>query len=145
MKKIIALAAAVLAAGCVEAGTLPDGADLSFEARQDGMGTYLPQPQLQAQGGDGQVVVTARLSAPDPCQTLEARLRPTGAVTIPEVTLDVTVRPRTGACAAVIGTFAYTARVTGLEPGRYTLRVRHDYPGTGWPGGIVLEETMDVR
>jgi hypothetical protein len=73
-------------------------------------------------------VVEGKVTAPSPCQRLSGSAEGEGR------TVDVTVRiePVGQACMAILGGFTYTARASGLAPGDYTLRVRHDYPGAEW-------------
>lgn len=118
-------------------------APLTFHWEAGDPGDFLERPDVRATAGSGQVEVTARLSAPDPCRDLSGELSRSGQ----ELTLTVSVRGRDDGmmCTAVVATFGYTATLGGLAPGSYTLRVVHDYPGTGWPSGPVLEESLTVR
>lgn len=117
----------------------PGGAQLEFSARQGG---DVSQPGARAQGGSGRITVEGSLSAPDPCRKVTGALERSGS----ELTLRVSVAAG-GAevCAQMIAGFAYTAAVSGLAPGTYTLRVVHTYPGTGWETTTVLNERVAVR
>lgn len=143
MKQLALTAVLALTAACT-ASTLAfdDDLQLGFDWRREDTAQYRPEPVVTAAGGAGEIVVGARLSAPSPCEKLTADARSGDGRT---VELEVRILPDAPACIAVIGNFAYTARVQGLEPGVYTVRVRHLYPGTGWPSGTVLETPVTVQ
>lgn len=154
---MIAPLAALVLAGCQSKGgepvtpdpgdPAPEGAnpiaaplDFTWEAVQ--AGDYLERPEVSFTTAPGGVRVEARLSAPDPCRRLSGTVRRTGR----DVALQVVIRPPEGGmCVTVVGNYTYSASIGGLEPGTYTLKVIHDYPGTGWPSGPVLEESFTVR
>jgi hypothetical protein len=133
MKTRITLALiALLAAGCDMPSSIDDYTDhvrLEFSARSSQSGPPVAEPEVTLTGGDGEIVVEGRLSTPNPCQDFAA-----DAVSIDgrRLELVVQVRQRQVLCAAVIGSFAYTARLLELEPGTYDLSVVHEYPGSGW-------------
>jgi len=54
------------------------------------------------------------------------------------------VRPGAEVCIASIAELGYDATVRGLPAGRYTLRVVHTYPGTGWSTEPGLTQTVEV-
>jgi hypothetical protein len=133
--------AAFLLSGCALELTGPNPADLEFTVESAHHGEWLEHPEVAATGDAGAVRVDARLSAPSPCQQLTAQADRSGS----EVTLRVRISPVGEACVASIGTFEYAAVIGQLAPGSYQLRVVHEYPGTGWPSGPVLEQTVEVR
>lgn len=129
MKRLAILLAALSLAACEHPGSIDDygfDVDLDFASRQSTSGALPPVPQLTVTAGAGEILVEGKVTTPSPCQRLrgfaegEARY------------IDVTVRiePVGQACVASLGSFTYTARATGLAPGDYTFRVRHDFPGT---------------
>jgi hypothetical protein len=135
---LLLLLAFVIACGG-ETPTAPGSASLRFTSR-------VPEPgaaaSVAAEAGQGQIAVRATLSGPDPCRILEGEL----AQTDRNVTLRVFIRPSgTGVCVQIVGGFAYDAVIEGLPRGRYGLQVVHTYPSTGWPTGVVLSQTVDVR
>lgn len=132
-----ALALLLALAACPGRG----GAELEFAAHRVKPGTPPTFPTVRATGGDGALEVRGQLDAPTPCQAVRGRLAAEGEA----VVLRVESEPRGVACAQVISTFAYRARVAGLERGKYRLRVVHAYPGTGWGERTVLEEEVPVR
>lgn len=142
MRRMATFALAVLAAACSATIGVDDRVPLEFEWDRENTAEYRPQPIVTAAGGEGQIVVDARLSASSPCEKLTAAAGRDGART---VELEVRIVPDAPVCLAVIDNYAYTARVLGLEPGAWTVRVRHLYPGTGWPSGTVLETPVTVR
>lgn len=106
-----------------------------------GHGEWLEQPDVTATGGHGLIRVDARLSAPNPCQSLSAELDRSDVGAI----LRVRIERRDESCVAVIGTFQYEAVMEELPAGEYHVEVVHEYPGTGWPSGTVHEESVIVR
>ncbi|MGC9529214.1 MAG: hypothetical protein ACP5G2_01150 [Candidatus Bipolaricaulaceae bacterium] len=69
----------------------------------------------------GQVVVSGVILTDTPCQHLVPSLRVGGDWIV--LSADSIAQP--GACPICLGSVAYQARIVGLEPGRYTLRVKH--------------------
>lgn len=139
---MIILLALVLLSGChLEELTDVDPVELEFTVEPAGHGQWLEQPELEVSGGAGRLTVTSRLSTPDPCQRLTGVMERSDAV----VTLRVRINREGQGCVAMIGTFRYTAVIQGLSPGTYGLRVIHEYPGTGWPSGVVLERDVPVQ
>jgi hypothetical protein len=132
MKTRIALAvAALLAAGCDTPSAIDDYTDdvrLEFSARESRSGPPIAEPEITLTGGDGEIVAEGRLSTPNPCQDFSAEAY---TVNGRRLELVVQVRQRQGLCAAVVGSFAYTARLLELAPGTYDLSVVHEYPGSG--------------
>ena len=119
--------------------TAPGTASLRFTPR-------VPEPgaavSVTAEAGQGQIAVRSTLRGPDPCRTLGGELEQTGR----EVTLRVFIRPNGDAvCVQVVGGFAYDAVIQGLPRGKHALQVIHTYPSTGWPTGVVLSQTVEVR
>lgn len=95
----------------------------------------------RAEGGDGTIVVRGRVDTPDPCRRLSGTVEAAGG----QVTLRVDAAREGEMCTQVIAAFAYDARITGLAPGTYRLRVVHAYPGTGWDARTALEQSVTVR
>ncbi|HEU0076766.1 MAG TPA: hypothetical protein VFQ76_03900, partial [Longimicrobiaceae bacterium] len=85
--------------------------------------------------------VRGRMETPDPCRRLS------GAVEAADgrVTLRVEAVREGDMCAQVLAAFTYDARITGLAPGTYRLRVVHAYPGGGWEPRTELEQSVTVR
>lgn len=118
--------------------TAPGTASLRFTPR-------VPEPgaavSVTAEAGQGQIAVRSTLRGPDPCRTLGGELEQTDR----EVTLRVFIRPNSAVCVQVVAGFAYDAVIQGLPRGKHALQVIHTYPSTGWPTGVVLSQTVDVR
>jgi hypothetical protein len=93
-----------------------------------------------AEGGRGVVTVRASLQAPSPCHVLSGAVARDGQT----LTLTVSVRPGAEVCVASIGELAYDATLRGVPAGRYTLRVVHTYPDTGWSTETVLNQPVEV-
>jgi hypothetical protein len=140
MIRTVAALAALLLSGCALELTGPNPADLEFTVMAAHHGEWLEHPEVNATGDAGAIRVNARLSAPSPCQQLTADADRSGS----QVTLRVRITPVGEACVASIGTFEYVAVIGQLAPGSYQLRVIHEYPGTGWPSGPVLEQGVEV-
>jgi hypothetical protein len=95
-----------------------------------------------AEGEAGGVTVRGTITLPTPCHQLTGTVGREGG----ELVLRVSARPDPEAmCAQVIATHGYTARVRGVSPGAYTLRVVHDYPESGWDEQAVLRTPVTVR
>lgn len=140
--RIAPIVLSVVLSGCsLEDVTGVGPAELDFSVESAGHGQYLEQPEVEATGTVRGLTVSSRLSTPDPCQRITGELGRWGT----RVTVRVTIASEGQGCLAVVGTFRYSAVVRGLAPGRYTLHVVHDYPGTGWPSGMVLEQDVTVR
>ena len=99
------------------------------------------EPWTKAAGGEGRVEVEGAVTTPTPCYTLAGEARRDGQT----VTLTLQAERKEGGCIQVIAAFGYEATVRGLPPGRYTLRVLHAYPGTGWERRTALEQAVEVR
>lgn len=93
-------------------------------------GQWLETPHVAVTGADGAVVVETRMSTPDPCRTIDA----TAYEQDGEIVLAIRVRPTGHVCVGMVGTFHYTATVSGLEPGVRVVRVTHLIEDTGSPG-----------
>jgi hypothetical protein len=94
----------------------------------------------RAVGAADRIKVEGAMTTPTPCYDLVGQLRRDGAA----LTLTVEARRKEGGCIQVIAAFGYDAAVRGLPPGRYTLRVLHAYPGTGWEGKTAAETEVEV-
>lgn len=130
MKRLAILLAALSLAACENPGSIDDysfGVGLDFTSRPSTPPTP-PVPQLTVTGGAGEILVEGKVTAPSPCQRLSGSSYGEGRT----VAITVRIEPVGQACAAILGSFTYTARATGLAPGDYTLRVQHDYPGAEW-------------
>lgn len=120
----------------------PGLGSLDFTVRALGAGQWREQPEVQARGEAGRIVVNAQFSAPDPCRTVSAELDRAGS----ELTLRVSIRPDDSqGCIAAIGNFEYDAVIRALPARSYHLRVIHSYPGTGWPTVTALDRTVTVQ
>ncbi len=95
----------------------------------------------RAEGEAGAIVVQGRMQTPDPCRRLSGTVEAAGG----QVTLRVDAAREGEMCTQVIAAFGYDARITGLAPGTYRLRVVHAYPGTGWDARTALEQSVTVR
>lgn len=119
-----------------------DPVTLTFEAVPAGHGQWLEQPEISITGREGGVVVEARMSTPDPCRKFEAAATRSGG----GVTLSVRVEPNSEGCYGVVGTFRYTAALSGLTPGTHRLTITHYLAETGEPGPhTVFEGDVLVR
>ena len=94
----------------------------------------------RAVGAADRIKVEGAMTTPTPCYDLVGQLRREGAA----LTLTVEARRKEGGCIQMIAAFGYDAAVRGLPPGRYTLRVLHAYPGTGWEGKTAAEAEVEV-
>lgn len=116
-------------------------ARLEFTARDDPRDYYatVPEPAVSVAGGG--VRVDTRMTD-RACQDLEAELDAGGRTLDVRVSIVATRTFRV--CVGPNANYVYTARVLGLEPGRYRLRVRHVYPEAGRPDVQVLDWEIDV-
>lgn len=87
-------------------------------------------------GGAGALTVSGTMATPCLDQPVDGALEADGA----ELVLTVQPRPVDG-CLTAIGYRAYTARVTGLQPGVYRVRVL--YPARG--ENVIVAGQADVR
>lgn len=86
------------------------------------------------------LLVTGIMPTPDPCN------RVTGAFEAVqgEILVRLVARSSGNPCIAVLGQFAF--RLTKeLAPGSYTVRLIHEYPGTGWPTTEVAVQPVVVE
>src|SRR5215207_612946 len=90
----------------------------------------------RAVGAADRIKVEGAVTTPTPCYDLAGHLEREGTNTL---TLVVEARRKEGGCIQMIAAFGYDAAVRGLAPGRYVLRVRQTYPGTGWYARTSLE------
>jgi hypothetical protein len=139
--RILTLAMALLLGACSYDLVAARPGALEFTPQALQHGEWLEQPEVEARGEAGRIVVSARLSAPDPCQQLNGELERSGS----ELKLRVTITRVGEACIQPIGTFGYQAVIRDLAPGGYRLRVIHTYPNTGWPTVTALDQTVEVR
>jgi hypothetical protein len=131
-------------AGAPAVQPAPGGAQqVSVEVRQgEGASSTGEEQRAAAEGAAGGAVVRGTISTPNPCHRLSGAVQRSG--TTVTVTISATVDPDV-MCIASIGNIPYTATLRGLPAGRYTLRVLHTYPGTGWPTATALETEVAVR
>ena len=117
-----ALAGVLLA--CSDAAG-PDGQlPVTFETRPAGHSAGVPAPPTASPVAGG-VTVAGRIATSDPCHELAAA----AAEQDRTVTLTVTATRVGEVCPTVIAVFDYTASVTGLASGPYTLRVVYRHQG----------------
>jgi hypothetical protein len=76
----------------------------------------------------GAAVLEGVMSAPNPCYELGGALSAEGSA----LTLTITATAMPRICAQVVTAFRYRARIHPLAPGEYRIRVRCQYPRTGW-------------
>jgi hypothetical protein len=118
MKRIALLAATLLFASCQGEPTLSD-AELTFTSSA---ATSTPGPAAPAVVGEGGAIrVSGRYSSRCLGGTLHAGLTGSGR----NITLVVEWEEPSG-CFTAIGTHAYEAVISRLEPGDYRLRVIHE-------------------
>lgn len=156
MRSLLAAVAALsLAAGC--AGPQPRGGadEPAVPPQQEGPAAVTveltPEPPSVPEGEEhaaaaepaaGGIDVRGTLSAPTPCHRLDGEATADGA----EVVLRVSATPDPEAmCAQMIASLGYAARIRGVAPGTYSLRVVHAYPGIGWDEHTALETQVAVR
>lgn len=146
MRKIALLAVAALVAGCGKTIVDDWGPMLEFSAQPEGIGTLPPEPQLTVTEASGRVTVDARVGTPDPCRRLTATFSQQPSTDAPVLQVDVRIEPEGTVCVDATGVFRYRATVHELDAGRYRLRVRHQYVGTGFPEPrTVLDREVMVR
>ena len=138
MRFAVLLLLPIVAACGGKTPTAPGTASIRFTPRTPEPGAAV---SVTAEAGQGQIAVRSTLRGPDPCRTLGGELEQTGR----EVTLRVFIRPNSAVCVQVVGGFAYDAVIQGLPRGKHALQVIHTYPSTGWPTGVVLGQTVEVR
>jgi len=118
MKRIALLATALLFASCNGEPTFSD-AQLTFTSS---VATSTPGPATpEATGEGGAIRINGRFSSPCLGGTLHAGLR--------EESRALTLRvewQEPGGCYTAIGKHDYIARISGLRPGDYHVRVIHE-------------------
>ena len=137
MKRIALFALAALAACSTDTLLPPPDATLAFAAQA----TQGAEPYVRATGREGEIVVDGLAVTSSPCHTLAGALDTDGSA----LELTVTQNPHGGACAAILGHFTYEARIGGLEPGTYRVRVAHRSGVAGEPVGPILDQRVTVR
>ncbi len=134
-----------------DAGGSGDGGDAQPRSRKETMTVDLKTRKAQGdasgagvavEADPGGLMVKGTLRTPNPCVDVSAAVERKNSV----VTLTIRAGPKgQGMCVAVIGHFVYEARINGVPPGRYTLRVLHAYPRTGWATATALEKDVNLR
>lgn len=94
-----------------------------------------------ARASRGRIEVLGLMDTPTPCQALSGEFTRTGQ----RLSLSVAARSIGEVCILILGRFAYSAAITGLAAGEYTLEVTHTYPSTGWPTSVVLTQSITVE
>lgn len=72
--------------------------------------------------------LSGAIATPNPCYSIDARLAEDGRT----LTLTLSANATGGICVQMLAAFQYSARITGLKPGHYTVVMVYDYPGSGW-------------
>jgi hypothetical protein len=112
------LAAALVLAACDSSSTGPEPVDFTFESHQTDFSDGPDQVEIAGEAGAVRIEGLTTWS----CGTLVQRARRRGST----LTFHLSARlPSQGACPPVIFGLEYEARLRGLEPGTYRLRVLH--------------------
>lgn len=121
--RALALFIAVLLAGC--SSIVGGDAEMKLSFRYQATPAWTV-PSLSTTSRDGKLIVFNGMTTPVPCYRLEGSAGKTGR------TIELVVRAERaqGGCTFDIGTFQYLAELENLQPGSYTLRLWHEYPGT---------------
>lgn len=136
MKRIALLAATLLFAACQGEPTLSD-AQLAFSAGAPAA-TSSDSETPEVSGFGGAIRVNGRFHSPCLGGTLHASLREESRA----LTLLVEWEEPSG-CYTAIGKHDYDARISGLQPGDYRLRVLHRAQG-GSGERVVFDGTVSV-
>lgn len=119
-----------------------EAVSVRFTVKANSYGPALETPKITLKTGTRSITISTQLSAPNPCQQLRGTAERKGK----DVTVRVTISSKPGfVCIATIGNFFYEANLDNLTPGKYRVRVIHDYPNTGWRSGTVLQRQVNVR
>ncbi|HEX8360169.1 MAG TPA: hypothetical protein VF613_08680 [Longimicrobium sp.] len=94
-----------------------------------------------ATGGAGTVTVSGTVSTPNPCHALSGAASREGST----LTLTISARSNAEMCIQSIGSIGFDATIRGVPAGRYTLRVVHTYPGSGWETKTAVTQQVQVR
>jgi hypothetical protein len=74
------------------------------------------------------VQLAGTISTPNPCYEVTGTLSSDNR----QLTLSVVATSKGGFCIQMLAAFDYTATITDIESGSYTISVVHDYPDAGW-------------
>lgn len=132
------LVSAVMLAGCESPAAPPasPGVTLAF-----GINRLQNEAPFLASGSDGEAVVKGYFVTP--CSPYEARAELDGSGRV--LVLNV-IGNNQGDCPMdVVTPYGYQATVSGLKPGTYQLRVRHEYRDANWPAEVVFTTDVVVR
>lgn len=140
---VLAPLAAALAGCTMLEGILPVEDELSLDFQvTEAHGPVLATPEVAVESADGGIVVDVRLSTPDPCRSFEARATTQDG----GILLAVRARRNAEVCVGMVGTFEYTAMLSGLDRRVHRLRVTHLIDGRRDPGPhVVFEGDVLVR
>lgn len=130
------LAGLLLAAACSHGA---DAAIVELDSRPLSRLDARAESLAEVVGGHHTIVVRRMMRVSDPCRTLSADLVHRGG----QLTMRVVAEPDGRSCAPADAYMAYTARIRGLPPGRYDLRVVHAH-GPGQGRRVALERVILV-
>lgn len=127
MKKL--LAALLLLAACDGTSPTADAALLDFQSeRQQGAARVVVAPDFRAETGG--MTITGVAGTPCAANEIGGELRGSGA------TLELRLRMLSEGCLTVLDYVGYTARIGGLAPGTYDVRVTFDNRAGAAPGEL---------
>jgi hypothetical protein len=121
------LALAVLVGGC---GLWSDSLELLFDYFESGSGQVIEPSFDPSTISAGQIIFAGQLNTPVPCYRLVSDLDDNGS----QLSMDIrATRSATVGCDTIVGRFIYSGAIRNLNPGTYSLRVRHIYDLPNWP------------
>lgn len=133
------LICATVLAGCNQ--SLNASADAPDVTLAFGIHRNQGEAPFLASGGDGEAVVKGFFLTP--CSPYEARAEIDGSGS--DLILNV-IGENKGDCPQdAVTPYGYQATVSGLKPGTYRLRVRHQYRDANWPTEVVFATDVVVR
>jgi len=74
------------------------------------------------------VQLSGTISTPNPCYEIKGALSAENS----QLTLSVVATSKGGFCIQMLAAFEYTATITDIPAGSYTISVVHDYPDADW-------------
>jgi hypothetical protein len=74
------------------------------------------------------VQLAGTISTPNPCYEVKGTLSSDSR----QLTLSIVATSKGGFCIQMLAAFEYTATITDIASGSYTISVVHDYPDSGW-------------
>jgi hypothetical protein len=123
----IAFGLGLLAAGC---SLFSDSIELDFEFAELADGQVVEPLFDPTTIAAGQIIFAGQLNTPVPCYRLVGNLNDRGSV----LTLEIrATRSSSSDCGTIVGRFIYSGTIRNLNPGTYSLRVRHVYDVPDWP------------